>query len=65
MYTQWDIHGNQFLVRKAIVDHLYDEATALKEEEKIPDPQQKTTKGWKLAVEWGDGSTWWENLADP
>jgi len=62
MYTQCNINGNQFLVFKAIIDHSYDEA--LKEDEKNFGPQQMTTNGWKLAVEWRDGSTSWENLAD-
>ena len=55
MYTQCDINGNQFLIFKAIVDHS---------NESDPDLEQETTKSWKLAVEWKDGSTSWENLAD-
>ena len=50
-----------FLVFKAIVDHS--NGTSI-EDEKDPNHQQMTNKDWKLAVEWRDGSTSWESLAD-
>jgi len=33
MYTQCDIHGNQFLLFKVIIDHAFNERAALKREE--------------------------------
>ena len=62
-------HGrNQFLLRSALVDHKKDGHAV-----EIADGfvqrgsnrhRQITTKGWQLCVEWKDGSTTWERLAD-
>jgi len=63
MYTQCDIHSNQHLLFKAIVDHSYNEEVTLQGKEESLH-QQKTTKGWMLAVKWKDSSTSWEKLLD-
>ena len=49
MYTQCDIHSNQHLLFKAIAELLYDKKASLQEKEEAHH-QQKTTKGWMLAV---------------
>ena len=68
MYAQCDPEGNQFLLFDAIVDHKSDGHAV-----KIADMYvtrnnrrhiRKTTQGWKLCVQWKDGSTSWERLAD-
>jgi len=45
----------------SIIDHLHDEKVDLQGED---NHQQRTTKGRALVVEWKDGSTSWEKLAD-
>ena len=67
MLSMCDEEGNQFLLLKHITDHKKDE-TALKEEDAFGYVrgrrfQKKTTKGWKLCVEWKDGTTTWEPLS--
>jgi hypothetical protein len=62
-----DTEGNQFVLLKHIVDHKR-EGTAIPKEDafiwmrgrKTP---RKTTKGWKLCIEWKDGTTSWEPLS--
>ena len=68
MYSQCDIDGNQFLLLDSIVDHKSDQ-TAVRSPDRyvIINGRQypkKTTAGWKLCVQWKDGSTSWERLAD-
>ncbi len=68
LYSQVDEEGRHHLVLGEIIDHKSD-ATA------VPDSDQyvtvngtqkirKTTRGWWLCVQWKDGSTSWERLAD-
>ena len=68
MYSQCDIDGNQYLLLDSIIDHRSDQS-AVKDHDKyiIVNGRQylrKTTVGWKLCVQWKDGSTSWERLAD-
>jgi hypothetical protein len=67
MLSMCDTEGNQFVLLKHIVDHRR-EGTAIPKEDafiwirgrKTP---RKTTKGWKLCIEWKDGTTSWEPLS--
>jgi hypothetical protein len=69
MIAQCDEEGNQFiLVLDGIVDHKSDENAILSKEEGYfyhnnRQYQKKTTKGWKLCVEWKDRTTTWEPLS--
>jgi hypothetical protein len=69
MFAQVDDEGHQYLLLSEIMDHKKDNmavpilsGTTLSangwEVSKI------TTRGWKLLVQWKDGSTSWEHLKD-
>jgi hypothetical protein len=68
MYDQCDIEGRRHNLMEGIIDHGTDgHAVALDDmyikygtNKKV----RKTTKGWNLSVEWKDGTTIWERLAD-
>ena len=68
MYAMCDIEGNQYLLLAGIVDHRKDESAIERADMFIQQGSnrqiRKTTKGWKLCIEWKDGSTSWERLAD-
>jgi hypothetical protein len=68
MFAQCDAEGNHYLLLDLIVDHKSSEQ-AVKYADRyqvIKGKRQprKTTDGWKLCVEWKDGSTSRERLAD-
>jgi hypothetical protein len=68
MYAQYDEEENQFLVLQDIVGHKTgghaveraDMCIKVGSNKKI----RKTTKDWYLCVQWKDGTTSWERLAD-
>ena len=67
MIAQCDLEGNQYLLLEGIVDHKQGDdavtradATVMINGRAYP---RKTTKGWKLCVEWRDGTTTWESLS--
>jgi len=68
MFAQCDSEGNQYLLLAGIVDHRKDNSAVEKKDMYIKrgsnQQLRKTTKGWSLCVEWKDGSTSWERLAD-
>ena len=68
MYTQCDFNGNQYLLMEAIVDHKKTKSAVAKANAhdtlRGRKHRKKTTKGWKLCVEWKDGTTTWVRLAD-
>lgn len=68
MYAQCDVEGNQYLLLAGITDHRKTEAAVARADMWVTlgsnKQMQKTTKGWQLCVEWRDGSTSWERLAD-
>ena len=68
MWAQCDIDGNQTILMEAIVDHKSDASAVKSEDAHITvngrQNQNKTTKGWTLCVQWKDGTTTWERLAD-
>ena len=69
VYAQCDSEGNQYLLLKEIVDWRKDDNAVAMEDMYIDHGShrqlRKTTKGWQLCVEWKDGTTSWERLADP
>ena len=68
MYAQCDSEGNQYLLLGGIVDHKQNESAVNKSDMWIKRGSNRrmrqTTKGWHLCVEWRDGTTSWERLAD-
>jgi ribosomal protein L31E len=68
MYAQCDTEGNQYLLLKEIVDWKRDDTATPKADMYVTRGAnkhfRKTTKGWQLCVEWKDGTTSWERLAD-
>jgi hypothetical protein len=68
MYAQCDEEGNQLLMLQDIAGHKTDGHAVERAEMyiKVGSKKQirKTTKGWHLCVEWKDGTTSWERLAD-
>ncbi|KAI2509582.1 Reverse transcriptase (RNA-dependent DNA polymerase) [Fragilaria crotonensis] len=68
MYAMCDSEGNQYLLLAGIVGHRKDDSALDRADMHIKHGSnqqlKKTTRGWKLCVEWKDGSTSWERLAD-
>ena len=68
MYAQCDFDGNQYLLLEAIVDHKTDGHAVEKADGNVTHngrtTKRKTTKGWHLCIQWKDGSTSWERLAE-
>jgi hypothetical protein len=67
MLSRCDHERNQHALLRHIIDHKSDSTAVPREEgfawsrgRKSP---RRTTKGWKLCVEWKDGSTSWEPLS--
>lgn len=68
MWSQCDLDGKQFLLLDSIIDYKSD-GHAVKPADKYiirngRKHLRKTTKGWYLCVQWKDGTTTWERLAD-
>lgn len=69
LFSQIDSEGRQYVLLKEIVDHKRDNSAIHIENgydishngNKVP---KKTTRGWKLLVEWKDGGTDWIDLKD-
>jgi hypothetical protein len=68
MYAKYDEEGNHFLMLQDIFGHNVDGHAVERADMYInfgSNKQiRKTTKGWNLCVEWKDGTTSWERLAD-
>jgi hypothetical protein len=68
MYAQCDVEGNQFSLMDGIVGHKTDGNAVEPADMYIKHGSNKqvwkTTVGWHLCVEWKNGSTSWERLAD-
>jgi hypothetical protein len=68
MYAQCDIEGRQYNIMEGIIDHKTDGHDVAPADMYIKHGSnkkaRKTTKGWHLCVEWKDGTTSWERLAD-
>jgi hypothetical protein len=69
MYSEVDDEGNKYLLLNSIIDYRTN-ATAVRNDNAFIQGKngnkhrRKTTKGWELLVEWKDGSTSWETLAN-
>ena len=67
MFMQCDASGNQYLLLDEIIDYRKDaDAVAMADQYVVIRSRQyprKTSKGWRLCVQWKDGSTSWERLA--
>jgi hypothetical protein len=68
MYAQCDIEGRQYNLIEGIIEHKTDghavEPVYMYSKHGSNKKVRKTTKGWHLCVEWKDGTTSWERLAD-
>ena len=69
MYAQCDPEGNQYVLFDSIVDYRRSTTAMTKADQKVVKANGRTflrrsTKGWQLCVQWKDGSTSWERLAD-
>ena len=68
MYAQCDTEENQYLLLKEIVDWKKDASATSPADMYVTCSANKhfhkTTKGWQLCVEWKDGTTSWEQLAE-
>jgi hypothetical protein len=70
MYSQVDSEGHSFAIMDEIIDHKKNESLAVSgDDQYIVSPNgrtttRKTTKGWKLCVQWKDSSTSWVDLKD-
>ena len=67
MFSQCDDAGNQYCLMSGIVDHNSNDKAVSKSDQYVVirgrQLPRKTTVGWKLCVEWRDGSTSWERLS--
>jgi hypothetical protein len=68
MYAQSDIEGRQWNLMEGIIDHRAHGHFVEPDDMYIKHGSNKkvreTTKGWHLCVEWKDGTTSWDRLAD-
>ena len=68
MYAQCNPDGQQFLILDDIVDHRKTDEALLETNStfklKGKEYQIKSTKGWQLCIQWKDGTTTWESLAN-
>jgi hypothetical protein len=66
MYSQVDNDGHHHLIIKEIVDHTKDASAVKQDDGFVQGTQQRrwTTKGWKLLVEWKDGTSNWVPMKD-
>ena len=69
MYAQCDTESNQYLLLKEIVDWKCDNNSTMSQADMYVTCSAnrhfcKTKKGWQLCIEWKNGTTSWEWLAD-
>jgi hypothetical protein len=68
IWAQCNIDGNQYQLLDAVIDHKSDEHAIQRADGYVVvngrKHMRKSTKGWKLCIQWKDGSTSWERLAD-
>jgi hypothetical protein len=68
MFAQCDIEGIQYNLMEGIIYHRTDGHAIAPADMYIKHGSNKkvrnTTKGWHLCVEWKDGTTIWERMAD-
>jgi len=69
MFAQVDDEGNMYQIMEEITDHKADGTAVPVSEGTVrnrsgTESAKVTTKGWKLLVQWKDGSSSWEKLKD-
>ena len=68
IYTQVNNKGCMFVLMDEIIDHKEDDsAIPISEGTFVSNNsvrKKRTTRGWKLLVQWKDGTTSWARLAD-
>jgi hypothetical protein len=66
MYAQVDAEGRAYSLLDQIIEHKSDGNALSKDDAYLPGTRQlrRTTKGWKLLVNWKDGSQNWLDLKD-
>jgi hypothetical protein len=68
MWAQCDVDGNQHQLLDAIINHKTDGQAVQRPDGFVVvngrKHMRKSTKGWQLCIQWKDGSTSWERLAD-
>jgi hypothetical protein len=70
LYSQVDHEGHHFTLMKEIIDHEVSESALPRDQSQVREDQsgclcpKRTTKGWKMLVEWKDGTTTWAFLKD-
>jgi hypothetical protein len=68
MWAQCDIDGNQCQLLEATIDHESDKHAVQRADGYVVvngrKHMRKSTKGWELCIQWKDGSTSWERLAN-
>jgi hypothetical protein len=68
LYSQVNEEGHHQITLDEIVDHKSDKSAVLPDDGYVTLNGRRhrriTTKGWKLCVQWKDGSTSWEPLSD-
>ena len=66
MYSQVDAEGQEYSLLDAIIDHRSDGNVLKSDDALLPNSRtfRRTTKGWKLLVNWKDGTSDWISLAD-
>jgi hypothetical protein len=69
LFSQVDEHGRQFQILSEIIEHKKDNSAIPIDQGYITSHSgnrhpKKTTRGWKLLVEWKDGSVSWVPLKD-
>ena len=67
LFSQVDEEGRKYMLMRDIVDHKSDETAVDKADGTFRTPngvevKKKTTRGWKLLVEWNDGTQDWMPL---
>jgi hypothetical protein len=69
LYSQVDEEGREFALLDEILEHSRDASAVSKDDEAVEkrganSHRRRTTKGWKLLVQWKDGSTTWEPMTN-
>jgi hypothetical protein len=69
LYSEVDQDGRQFQLINKIINHLSDESAVSRDDMYVDKDGsnwhlRRTTKGWKLLIQWKDGMSMWERLAN-
>ena len=69
LFAQVDQNGNHFVLFDEIIDHRKDGSEIKQNDAFIHTSngnkrRRETTKGWKICIQWKDGSSTWNQLKD-